>query len=71
MTIYTNQNSCIKLPSFITVEIVTIGNSKRVTIHSSIHVNKANTLTHTYGVCFSDQEILRDSDFLKHLNRYI
>lgn len=55
---------------WITVDIETVGDSKFVTIRSSIHVNKEFKLPHSYGLSWGDWEILRDSSFLKHARRF-
>lgn len=55
---------------WLTVEIETVGDSKHVTICSRIHLNKRTRLANSWGLSFSDEAILADSDFLKHLNRF-
>lgn len=38
-----------ELPHYLTVYIVTKGDSVRVEVHSTIHVNKVNTLSGSYS----------------------
>ena len=68
---YSKQNCGVRIPSYLSVEIVTRGDSKFVIIHSSIHQNKHTELSHSYALSFSDDAILRDSDFLRHLARFV
>lgn len=55
---------------WITVDIETVGDSKFVTIRSSVHVNKEFKLPHSYSLLWGDWAILRDADFLKYAGRF-
>lgn len=55
---------------WLTVVIETVGDSKFVTIQSSIHVRKEYKLPHCYTTSWGDWAIMRDSDFLKYVKRY-
>lgn len=59
-----------RIRPWITVEIETVGDSKFVTIRSSIHVTKEFKLPHSYGLSWGDWEIMRDSAFLKYAARF-
>lgn len=52
------------LQSFYQIEIETKGDSKVVTFHSKIHVNKVNKCTITFSTKFTDSEILKDNDLI-------
>lgn len=38
---------------------------KHVTILSSLHVTKSFTMPHSYGMSFTDWQIMLDSDYLR------
>lgn len=46
------------------IEIETVGDSKYVHFHSTIHVNKKTTLRNCFSTDFSDNEILHSSEVL-------
>jgi hypothetical protein len=48
------------LPDWIYVCIVKDGDSKYMTVHSRIHVNKEVRINPDYSLAFSDQEIIKD-----------
>ena len=58
------------LPLGVSVEITTKDDTKYVVIHARLHVNKRFELPNCYSAKFSTYEILRDSSFLKYVNRY-
>lgn len=52
------------LQHFFKIEIETVGDSKYVHFHSTIHVNKKTTLRNCFSTDFSDYEILHSSEVL-------
>lgn len=61
---------CSLIPYWVTIGIVTKGNSRFVHIESSIHVVKRIELKHSYSLKWSDRQILQDSDLLRYLKAY-
>lgn len=53
------------------VKITTEGDTKFVDILSSIHMVKSERLTVSYSTSFTDGQILRDSNFLNVVRRFI
>ena len=49
-----------KLPNYMHITIDEHGDSKQLTVHSRIHVNKEVKVSPTYSPAFSDIDILRD-----------
>lgn len=50
----------VKLPDWIHITITLDGDSKHLTVHSRIHVNKEVKMPTTYSTDFSDYDIIRD-----------
>jgi hypothetical protein len=48
------------LPDWIHLTITEYGDSKRLTVHSRIHVNKSVPMDPIYSNQFTDQEIIKD-----------
>lgn len=57
--------------SFLSVEIETDGGSNIVTVVSKIHVNKRNKMPTTFSTEFTDREIMRSSEFLTFVARFV
>ena len=49
-----------QLPDWIHLTVTTKGDSKWLTVHSRIHVNKTVRINPTYSADFSDAEIIKD-----------
>jgi len=49
-----------RLPDWISLSISQEGDSKRLTVHSRLHVNKVVRVGPEYSLRFSDNEIIRD-----------
>ena len=70
MAFYTTIKS-YQLPTYLLIEIVEVGASKKVFIHSAIHQNKKVELTFCWSADFSDEKILNDNDlFITVCNMY-
>jgi hypothetical protein len=48
------------VPNWMHLEIIEKGTSKRLWVHSRIHMNKKSTIGPQYSSEFTDQEILKD-----------
>lgn len=55
-----NHISTFELPSYLSIEIKQVGDSKKVFIHSTIHVEKVKELSFSYSTEFTDGHILND-----------
>lgn len=54
------------LPEWLSIHVITQEDgSKKVEVHSTIHVNKVTKLGSTYSNEFSDLEIVNDKDITK------
>ena len=56
--------------TFLTAVLVRSEEKVEVEFHSDIHTNKVSTMTVSYSSDFTDEEILKDRDFLKNVARY-
>lgn len=50
-----------ELPSYLSIEIKQVGDSKKVFIHSTIHVDKVKEIPFSYSSEFTDGHILNDA----------
>lgn len=66
---YTREQ-CTLVPYFVTVGIVTKGNTRHIFIESKIHVQKLRMLPHSYSTEFSDGKILNCNYLQKYLKSY-
>jgi hypothetical protein len=58
------------LPSWLSIEINTEGDTKYIYIHSTIHVDKCKRWN-SYSLNFTDTDILKDCDLYKSLSGYL
>lgn len=60
-----------ELPSYLSIEIKEIGDTKKVFVHSTIHVDKVKELSFSYSTEFTDGHILNDPElYSKIANMY-
>lgn len=50
----------VKLPDWICLSVALEGDSKRLTVHSRLHVNKEVKMNPIYSTDFTDIEIIKD-----------
>ena len=56
------------LQEWFEIEIVTENNTKFISFHSRIHVNKVNRLNLCFSTTFTDQEILNDFGTIRRIH---
>ena len=56
------------LQEWFEIEIVTKNNTKFISFHSRIHVNKVNKLNLCFSTTFTDQEILNDFHIIRRIH---
>lgn len=56
-----------ELPSYLSIEIKDVGESRKVFIHSKIHMEKVKELSFSYSNEFTDEDILKDPDLYKKI----
>ena len=57
------------LPSYLSIEVVDFGDSRHVVVTSTIHKPNVKQLPHSFGMTFTDGQILSDASTINAITK--